>query len=58
MIDGHQLFPVIVNGTIEGHLIRWPNDERSSSFEVIAPVHLRSALGLKDGKSVEVKFKD
>lgn len=57
VIEGHQLFPVTING-VEGHLIRWPHDERSVSFEVIAPVHLRSTLGISDRQMVDVQFHD
>lgn len=50
-------YPAVINGEVEGAAIlinRTHYDE--SVLEVIAPVHLRSKLNLKDGCKVKVQF--
>lgn len=50
-------YPAVINGEVEGAAIlinRTHYDE--SVLEVIAPVHLRSKLNLKDGNKVKLQF--
>lgn len=44
--EGIRLWPIFVND-IEGHVVRWKDDKRVESFEIIAPVRLRDHLKLR-----------
>ena len=56
-LGGHRAYPVTLTRdgrTAAGHLIRWANDTRSTSVEVISEIHLRTELRLHDRDTVTV----
>ena len=52
--DGARFWSVTINGH-HGHVVRWKDDPRTDSYELVAPVSLRDTFGLKDRDRVDVQ---
>jgi CTP-dependent riboflavin kinase len=56
-IGGAAFWPVKLK-TGPAHFVRWPNDARTTSIELVAPTNLRSTLSLKDKSHILIEMTD
>ncbi|TVS15203.1 MAG: hypothetical protein EA417_13830 [Gammaproteobacteria bacterium] len=57
----HTFYPLTVEAhgrKVHGHAVRWKNDQRKTSIEIVAPVHLRTELRLPKRGRVVVTFRE